>query len=181
MAAENITIARPYAEAVFARARESGRLAEWQAALERLAAIVAVPEARDFLLNPAVSAEQKTALVLEVGGEALDGEPANLVRLLVEKGRLLLAPEIARLYQALRNEQEGRLEAEVYSALPLDEALQQRLAELLKNKFGREVVLETHEDPALIGGVLIRAGDLVIDASVAGQLGRLANELGIQG
>jgi len=180
MAADAITIARPYAEAVFARAQETGRLAEWGDALEFLAAVVADPRAREFLVNPAVDQQQRVELMLEVAGERLDDEGCNLVRLLAENGRLVLLPEIARLYQEMRNEQEGQLDVRVSTAYALDPELEKALGEALERKLGRKVRLSTEEDPGLIGGVKIRAGDLVIDGSVAGQLARLANELGIQ-
>ncbi len=179
MAADAITIARPYAEAVFARARETGRLAEWGEMLDFLAAVVEEPRARAFLTNPAVDQAQKVALLLEVGGDRLDDEGRNLVRLLVENGRLTLLPEIGRLFRRMRRDEEGMLEVEVHTAFALDEALAGELAAALERRLGRRVELSAQEDPALIGGVLIRAGDLVIDGSVAGQLKRLANELGI--
>lgn len=179
MAADAITIARPYAEAIFARALETGRLAEWGEVLEFLAALVSDAAARDFVTNPAVDQQQKVALVLEVAGDRLDEEAQNLVKLLVENGRLVLLPEIARLYQQMRNEHEGALDVQVISAYALDAELEKELSRILREKLGRDVHISSEEDPGLIGGVKIRAGDLVIDGSVAGQLSRLANELGI--
>jgi len=179
MAADAITIARPYAEAVFARALESGRLAEWGEVLEFLAAVVSDPSARDFVTNPAVDQQQKIDLITEVAGERLDEEGRNLVRLLVANGRLVLLPEISRLYAQLQSAHEGLLDVQVTSAYALDTELEQQLAAILKEKLGREVKISSEQDPGLIGGVKIRAGDLVIDGSVAGQLSRLANELGI--
>jgi len=179
MAADAITLARPYAEAIFARALETDRLAPWGDTLAFLAAVVSDPMARDFVTNPAVDQEKKIEFLLEVAGERLDTEGANLVKLLVANGRQVLLPQIAELYQAMRNEHEGSLEVEVTSAFALDEQLERQLATLLKEKLGRDVHIHSQEDPGLIGGVKIRAGDLVIDGSVAGQLSRLANELGI--
>ncbi len=181
MAADAITIARPYAEAVFARALETGRLAEWGDLLDFLAAVVADPAARRFLTHPVVERTQKLDLLLEVAGDRLDEEGRNLVRLLVENDRLAVLPEIARLFQRMRHEQEGRLEVQVVSAFELETATERALAEALERRLGKAVRLTTETDPALIGGVRVRAGDLVIDGSVAGQLQRLANELGIQG
>lgn len=179
MAADAITIARPYAEAVFSRAMESGRVTEWGAALDFLAAVVSDSAARDFLTNPAVDQQMKVDLVLQVAGDRLDSEGENLVRLLVENGRLVLSPEIARLYEQMRNEHEGTLDVQVISAYALDPELEKELAQILGEKLGSEVRISSEQDPGLIGGVKIRAGDLVIDGSVAGQLSRLANELGI--
>ena len=179
MAADAITIARPYAEAVFGRALESGRLAEWGEVLEFLAAVVSDPTARDFVTNPAVDQQQKIELILDVAGERLDEEGKNLVRLLVANGRLVLLPEITRLYAHLQSEHEGLLDVQVTTAYALDEELEKEIAAILKEKLDREVKISSEEDPGLIGGVKIRAGDLVIDGSVAGQLSRLANDLGI--
>lgn len=179
MAADAITIARPYAEAVFGRALETGRLSEWGEVLEFLAAVVSDAAARDFITNPAVDQQQKVDLVLEVAGDRLDEEGRNLVRLLVENGRLVLLPEISRLYAQLRSAHEGLLDVQVTSAYALDPELEKELSRILREKLGREVKISSEEDPGLIGGVRIRAGDLVIDGSVAGQLSRLANELGI--
>jgi F-type H+-transporting ATPase subunit delta len=97
----------------------------------------------------------------------------------VENGRLVLLPEIFRLYAQLRSEHEGLLDVEVAAAYALDPELEKELSSILGEKLGREVKISSEEDPGLIGGVRIRAGDLVIDGSVAGQLSRLANELGI--
>lgn len=181
MASDAITIARPYAEAVFARALETDRLAQWSETLAFLAALVSDPQARAFLVNPAVDQQQKIELVLEVAGDRLDEEGRNLVKLLVHNGRLALLPQIGHLYQRMRNDHEGRLDVEVATAYALEPQAEKALGEALARKLGREVALTTVEDPALIGGVRIRAGDLVIDGSIAGRLQKLANELGIQG
>ncbi len=181
MAADAITIARPYAEALFQRALETQRLEQWEETLSFLAAVVSNKLARDFLTNPAVEQEKKIEFLQEVAGDRLDEEGRNLVKLLVSNGRTGVLPEIHQLFHRMRNEHDGRLEVEVVSAYALEPETEKALAEALERKLGRKVNLSTEEDPALIGGVRIRAGDLVIDGSVAGQLARLANELGIQG
>ncbi len=180
MAADAITIARPYAEALFQRALETDSLAAWSEKLAFLAAVVSEPRARAFLSHPAVEGDQKVALLEQVAGERLDEEGRNLVRLLVANGRVALLPEIDLLFQRMRQEREGVLEVEVATAYALEPGLEQALREALERKLERKVELSATEDPELIGGARIRAGDLVIDASVAGQLARLANELGIQ-
>ncbi|WP_457673081.1 F0F1 ATP synthase subunit delta [Thiolapillus sp.] len=179
MSQDLITIARPYAEAVFARARETGKLDEWAETLEFLAAVVSDARVADIIANPAVDHERKTDLLLDIGEGKLSEEARNLVRLLVENDRLAALPEISSLYQQMKSEHDGAIDVEVVSAYALDSGLEKELAESLKQKLGREVNITSVEDPELIGGVKVRAGDMVIDGSVAGALSQLANELGI--
>lgn len=179
MAGDATTVARPYAEAVFARAQETGRLAEWSDALQFLAAALRDPSLVDFVTNPKVTPVQKAGLLLDIGAGQLDAEAQNLVRVLVENDRLVVLPEIAALYETRRREAEGQTRVVVSSALPLDPAVLQQLADALRAKLGQGVEITTEEDPSLIGGVRIRAGDTVIDGSVRGRLVQLANELGI--
>jgi F-type H+-transporting ATPase subunit delta len=179
MAGDATTVARPYAEAVFARAQETGRLAEWSDVLQLLAMALRDPTLVDFVTNPKVTPAQKTELVLDIGAGRLDAEAHNLVRVLVENDRLVVLPEIAALYETRRREAEGQTKVVVSSALPLDPAVLQQLADALRAKLGQAVEITIEEDPSLIGGVRIRAGDTVIDGSVRGRLLQLANELGI--
>jgi F-type H+-transporting ATPase subunit delta len=179
MAGDATTVARPYAEAVFARAQETGRLAEWSDVLQLLAMALRDPTLVDFVTNPKVTPAQKTELVLDIGAGRLDAEAHNLVRVLVENDRLVVLPEIAALYETRRREAEGQTKVVVSSALPLDPAVLQQLADALRAKLGQGVEITIEEDPSLIGGVRIRAGDTVIDGSVRGRLLQLANELGI--
>lgn len=111
-----------------------------------------------------------------LGGQ-LDEEARNFVRLLVDYRRLSLLPEIRELYETMRAEAEGRLEVDVRTAFPLDARQREMLVAALKRRFGREVNLAETVDPDLIGGVEIRAGDLVIDGSVRGRLAALAAQL----
>jgi F-type H+-transporting ATPase subunit delta len=137
------------------------------------------PALVDFVTNPKVTSAQKTELVLDIGAGRLDAEAKNLVRVLVENDRLVVLPEIAALYETRRREAEGQTKVVVSSALPLDPAVLQQLADALRAKLGQGVEITIEEDPSLIGGVRIRAGDTVIDGSVRGRLLQLANELGI--
>lgn len=179
MSGQATTVARPYAEAVFARAQESGRLAEWSSVLQFLADAVREPALAALIGNPKVTPAQVTTLLLDVGTGRLDPEAENLVRLLVENDRLAVLPEVAALYEARRREAEGQTKVLITTALPLEAAAQQQLADALRAKLGRDVEITTEEDPSLIGGVRIRAGDTVIDGSVQGRLRQLANDLGI--
>ncbi|OOY35421.1 ATP synthase F1 subunit delta [Solemya velum gill symbiont] len=179
MAQESITIARPYADAIFARAKESSSLEQWSQTLELLGTIMSDAAMSDVVGNPNISKQQLTEMILGIGGEQLTGEAENLVRLLVENGRLVIAPEIATLFEERKNAERGVLEVELVSAYVIDEDQKQALADALKAKLGSDINMTTSEDPELIGGMRIRAGDLVIDGSVQGQLTKLANELGI--
>ena len=177
MAQEATTIARPYAEAVFALAKEDGTLDQWSEMLDFIASLMQDGTMQRLVNEPAQVKSQISELIIGIGGDKLTQEEQNLVRLLAENGRLQMASEIARRYESLKNRERGVLDVDVATAFPLDEAQQQSIAAVLKNKLGREVRITSSEEPALIGGVVIRAGDLVIDSSVQGQLTKLANEL----
>jgi len=179
MAGDATTVARPYAEALFQRAFETGRLSEWSQTLQFLAAAMREPELLAFVTNPKLTPAQRAELVLDLGGARLDAEARNLVRVLVENDRLVVLPEIAALYETRKRAAEGQTKVVVSSALPLEPAVLEQLAAALKAKLGQQVEITTEEDPSLIGGVRIRAGDTVIDGSVRGRLYQLANELGI--
>ncbi len=179
MAGDATTIARPYAEAVFQRAVETDKLDLWSEMLALLGTAARDETLARLLASPELSRAQKAELMLEIGGGRLSEEGQNLVRLLAENGRLTVLPEIAVLYEQRKAEHEGTVEVDLTTAYPLKPAQEQVLAEALKAKLGREVRIQAHEDPALIGGFRLRAGDMVIDGSVAGQLDQLAHELGL--
>lgn len=177
MSGESTTIARPYAEAVFARAVESDSLGLWSEMLEFLSGVVQDPAMSGLVASPKLNREQLTELMIEIGGGRLNDEGQNLVRLLIDNGRAPVIPEIAHLFEAMKSEQEGAVEVQVTSAYPVKPADEQALSEALKRKLGREVRISSDVDPELIGGVRVRAGDLVIDGSVSSQLQQLAAAL----
>ena len=177
MAADSITVARPYADAAFRRAQETGRLDEWSAMLELLASIVGQDEIKGLLGNPKVSSELLLGILLDVTGDRLTEEGKNLLRLLVENKRLAVLPEITTGFESLKKEAEGLIHVRIRSAFALTESEENQLIEMLGKRLGKRVALTVVEDPALIGGVEIRAGDLVIDGSVRGRLSRLTSEL----
>lgn len=179
MAAESLTVARPYAEAVFKRAVESGKLDTWSDMIELMSIVVKDPVVLGLLANPKVLAANKQELMLDIGGERLNDEGRNLIKILLENGRISVLPEIAELFNQLKSEHEGAIEVEIASAFVVSDAQEAALAAALQKKLGREVRITSVEDPELIGGVRVRAGDLVIDGSIQGQLSQLANELGI--
>ena len=179
MAGENSTIARPYAEAIFSRASDSNKLDQWSDTLGLLAAIVVDEKVAAAISNPKFESKQSVSLIQDICGKHLEDEGKNLVRLLVRNGRLSTLPAIASLYEGLKNESQGNLDVQVVSAYEVTEAQESSLATALKKRLGREIRMTSEIDRDLIGGVIIRAGDLVIDGSVQGRLQKLATELGI--
>lgn len=177
MAGDITTIARPYAEAVFAQARESGQLDAWSEALFVLSSIASAPEMAAQIGNPNVPRERLSDAILEIAGGDLSEEAKNLTRLLAENNRLSTLPEIAELFEALKIENQGLREVNVLSAFDLNEGQLEGLATALKKRLGVDVELTVETDPSLIGGVEIRAGDLVIDGSVRAKLRKLSTEL----
>lgn len=179
MSGESTTIARPYAEATFARALETDSVDRWAEMLDLLQQLVTNPDVAGLISGHRLEREQMTSLLLDVAGDQFTDEGRNLVRILVEADRLEVVPEINGLYTDLRNAHQGALEVSVSSAYVLKPDQEKELADALSKKLGREIHITSKKDPDLIGGVKIRAGDMVIDGSVAGQLKQLANELGI--
>jgi F-type H+-transporting ATPase subunit delta len=177
MSTQQRHLARPYAEAIFRLAEARGELAKWSATLALLAAIAGDERVRARLSDPRLTREEAARLVLDIAGRRLNREGANLVRVLAEYRRLPLLPEIASLYEARRAEAEGRITAQVTSAHPLSPAQERLLKEALERQFARRVALEPAVDPSLLGGVVVRVGDLVIDGSVRRQVERLAAQL----
>jgi len=175
--AEIITVARPYAEAVFSIASEQKRLDAWSEALVWLAAMVENPDVAERVTNPKYTAQEVEALLLNVLGERADETVKRFVAALNENHRLMLLPEIASQYEALKAESEGMLEAVVQSAFALDPAQVAELADTLSKRYGKSVRLDVRVDQELIGGVRVLVGDDVIDASVRGKLYALAASL----
>jgi len=174
--AENVTIARPYADAAFGLARGAGALASWLEFLNRLAAITANAEIQAFFSSPNLSADQLAGLLQEMAGELTD-EQRNFIRVLVDNERLYVLPEIRNLFVVLKNGHEGVLEARVVSAFPLDDATLASLKADLEARFKAHIDAIVTVDPELIGGVRIAIGDEVIDASVRGKLASMAAAL----
>ena len=177
MAGELTTIARPYAEAVFMAAQESGQVDAWTQPLGVLAAIAADPRMAAQIGNPELARAHVENMILSVAGDSLPKPLVSLVRLLAENGRLVALPEIVTLYEERRVASTGVREVLVRSAFPVDAAQEQALAQSLARRFGAQVQLTVELDPDLIGGVEVRAGDLVIDDSVRGKLKQLAHAL----
>jgi F-type H+-transporting ATPase subunit delta len=175
--AENVTLARPYAEAVFALARESGTLDAWAQALTRLAVVGADPQVRELLSSPRVSSAQMVQLLQDTGALASGSEQANFVQVLVENDRAQFLPEISGLFDEFKNAHDGIKDALVVSAFPVDAASLARLTADIEAHFKSKVRVSVQIDPELIGGVRIAVGDEVIDASVRGKLATMAAAL----
>lgn len=175
--AEKSTIARPYAQAAFSLAESAGDLRKWSEMLQLIANVASDEVMQSFIGNPNVERTELTNIILDVCGDNLDALGQNFVRVLAENKRLDVTTEIANLYEAKRAEAEKTIEAEVTSAFPLSDVIKDKIIVTLKQKLGREVNLVTRTDENMIGGAVIRAGDLVIDASVTGQLEQLAYSL----
>ena len=175
--AEALTIARPYAQAAFKFASEQGQLKEWSDMLGLLAGIADDAGMNELIDSPHVTEKQLADLFIQVGGERLNDKAANFVRVLSANRRLGLLPEIATLFEILRREAEGSVQAQLVSAFPATEAQQAEVIASLRRRLGRDVTLTCTTDAALLGGAIIRAGDLVIDGSVRGKLDRLGTAL----
>lgn len=174
---ERVTLARPYAEAAFSLAQERKDLGKWSQTLRLLASIVADAQMQAVIGNPRVTRERVAGLAIDIAGSQFDKEAHNFIRLLAQNQRLQLAPEIGELFDALKAEVEKTVEAEVVSAVRLDDKQIQTIAAALKKRLGREVHVQTTIDASLVGGAVIRAGDLVIDGSVTERLRALETHL----
>ena len=185
--AEAATIARPYAKAAFMAARDAKALPAWSEALRVGAALAADPRIADLVTNPTMSVDQVVSLFAGLAGAAAGPDQAaaaefevhwqNFVRLLTQNKRLDVLPEIAARYEMLRAQYENELDVEVTSAVPMSADQRTKLAAALKTRFKRDVRISTAVDGSLLGGAVIRAGDLVIDGSINGRLQRLASDL----
>ncbi len=173
----NSKIARPYAMAAFQQADEEGRIAEWAEMLDLLVMVVSDPVTTGLMSNPRVSTQQLAELVLDVCGDALSQTGQNFVRILCENRRLNVMQDIAQAYHVARARQEKRSDVLVTSAFELSPAQQSDITVAMTRRLGTRVDLRVEIDPSLIGGVIIRAGDTVVDASLRGRLVQLAQSV----
>ena len=174
--AELLTVARPYAKAAFEYARDHEALDSWSQALSFLSAAVANSDFRRLMGSPKLENDKKVALLSDMLPEQ-NADVSRFLDTLADQGRLLALPFIAEQFEHLRAEHEQRVEVLVTSAYALDNQQQTKLATALKKRLNREISITTQVDKALIGGVILRAGDTVIDGSVRGRLNRLSEAL----
>ena len=175
--AELTTIARPYAEAAFRIARDANALPVWSQMLRFVSDVVADPQVAAALDNPKLTASDKAALLLSIGGDRLDATGRNFVRVLVDADRIAVLPQIRELFEALKNDADGVAKARIESAFPLSDAQLSELTVALEKRFGRKIEATVNVDPALVGGARITVGDTVIDGTIEAQLAAMATQL----
>ena len=174
---EAITTARPYAQAAFEEAQKLGDLRGWSGMLLSLAEVVSHPDVRAVVTSPRVLKAQIDKLMEGLLGSQAKLQQHNFVRILVDNQRLLLLPEIVALFEVLRAEAEKTVNVVVDSAFELSAVQQEKIISSLKARMGREIKLVCKVNKELLGGVVIRAGDKVIDGSARTRLGEMANAL----
>jgi F-type H+-transporting ATPase subunit delta len=173
--AELPTIARPYARAAFSRGLDqTDGLGSWSRMLSLLAAAVSEPKVEEALDNPTLTTEDETSLILQLMGDDLNQDGQNFVSVLAEYGRLALLPTIAELFELLKANHEKTMDVEVTSAFDVSDQEKIELGAALQRMLQRDINIETQVDKLLIGGVIIRAEDMVIDDSVKGRLEKLS-------
>ncbi|WP_020405478.1 F0F1 ATP synthase subunit delta [Hahella ganghwensis] len=176
--AESITLARPYAKAAFELARDTSQLNEWSEQLALTAALAGDQDMVRILAHPALTSDQKAQVMIDVCEGKLSEGVQNFAKVLAENGRLALLPEIAELFEQLKSQQEATVDVTVETAFELNSEQEEKLAQSLKSKLSRNINLQAQVNKGLIGGVVVRAGDMVIDASVRGRLAKLAETVG---
>ncbi len=175
--ADRATIARPYARAAFAHARESKDLAAWSKLLGAAALGAADSRIAPLIGNPHVTGEELVELLGGLSGKAGGEDGRNFLKALAENRRLALLPQIAEQFETLRAEVENVVDVEVIAARKIAAPQKKKLAAALTKRLGREVRMHTRIDATLLGGAIVRAGDLVIDGSLKGRLERLGSAL----
>ena len=174
---ELATLARPYAAAVFKRAKETQATAKWSQSLAFMSAVLKNEDMSVVVDNPKVNKHRLSALMLDICQEHLNEENENFLKLLVHNNRLSLLPTIAKLFEAYKAEDEGYVEVEVFTAYAFTKEAKQDFAAKLTKFMNKKVHMNVSVDKTLIGGVLVRAGDKVIDGSIKGQLQNMQKAL----
>lgn len=177
--AELTTLARPYALAVFELAKSQKKFPQWSETLKDLLAIIRHESVAQIVKSVKISKQQLASLLRDICGSNIDEQGKNLISLLVENGRLQLLEEIRVVYEILRAEAESVIEAEIITAYPLDNTQSSKMSKALKAKLGRNIKIVSKIDKSIIGGAIIRAGDLVIDGSVSGRIAKLGQAMNI--
>jgi F-type H+-transporting ATPase subunit delta len=169
--------ARRYAEAAFEIAQADGTLDEWLRDLKLAADAVGQPAVERLLANPAVAVAVRVQAADDALGKRIADKTLNLVRLLIRRRRIELLPQVARRYEELYERQKGIVRATITSAAPLDDAELQAIQSRLSQMTGGTLRTDVSVDPSLLGGVIVRIGDRMIDGSVRGRLERLRNRI----
>lgn len=174
---ELATLARPYAAAVFKRAKETHAMANWSQSLAFMSAVLNNDEMSGVVDNPKINKQRLTAFLLDICQGQVNEENENFLKLLVHNNRLSLLPAIAQLFEAYKADEEGYVDVEVKSAYTLSKEAKQNLTATLEKNLGKKVHINVAVDKSLIGGVLVRAGDRVIDGSIKGRLQHMQKAL----
>lgn len=175
--AELSTLARPYAKAAFEYAGSENALDAWLAELQLVASVVSQPAVETLLADPSLTTDSQAQTLIDLCGDELGDSRRRFLHVLAENRRLGLAPQILEQFANLKAQREQSVDVEMVSAFEVPEEVRARIAEALGKRLERDVVVSTSTDSSLLGGVLIRAGDLVIDGSVRGRLNKLAEAL----
>ncbi len=175
--AELATIARPYANALFDLAKQQSQLDRWSNMMGVLTTVSAHPTVSAFLASPDLPGSAKASRLAQLCGDDIDDQAEKFLQALADNDRLLLIAEISTQFEALRAEEEKSLDVEVICAFEMSESQSEGLARALSKKFNKEISIQSRVDSNLIGGAVIRAGDIVIDGSVRGKLNKLAETL----
>jgi F-type H+-transporting ATPase subunit delta len=175
--AELNTVARPYTKAAFEHAVDKGNLDQWSEMLVTAAAVTQHETMTQVLGNPGLTSEQKAEAMINVCEEQMDDTAKNFMVLLAENQRLALLPKISEQFDQLKASQQQSVEVNVTTAFDLGEQQQQKLTQALSSKLGREVSLTTEIDKSIIGGVIVRTEDMVIDGSIRARLAKLAEAM----
>ena len=174
---ELATLARPYAAAIFKRAKETQSATSWSKSLAFMSSVLKNPDISVVVDNPKVDKQRLSALMLDICQGHVNEESENFLKLLVHNNRLRLVPTIAKLFEAFKADDEGYMEVEVMSAYPLSKEAKQEFAATLEKNLGKKIHMNVAVDKSLIGGVLVRAGDKVIDGSIKGRLQHMQKAL----
>ena len=174
---ELATLARPYAAAVFKRAKETDATVKWSQSLAFMSAVLKNEDISVVIDNPKFNKERLSALMLDICQEHVNEENANFLKLLVHNNRLTLLPTITKLFEAYKAEDEGYIEVEVLTAYALSKEAKHSFTETLEKTLGKKILMNVAVDKSLIGGVLVRAGDRVIDGSIKGRLQHMQKAL----
>lgn len=175
--AELNTVARPYTKAAFEHAVDKGNLDQWSEMLTTAAAVSQHETMTLVLGNPGLTSEQKAQAMISVCEEQMDDSAQNFIVLLAENQRLALLPKISEQFEQLKASQQKSVDVNVTTAFDLGEQQQQKLTQALSSKLGREVSLTTEIDKSIIGGVIVRTEDMVIDGSIRARLAKLAEAM----
>lgn len=176
--AENSTLARPYAKAIFEIAFSNNQFDKWSLMLSTLSLIVKDKGMEKILPNYTLNPSKVAELIIGIAEKSLDDYGKNLVKILALRRRLRILPEIETLFEVMRANAENTIKVECVSAVPLSEAQKKRFTETLEKSFKKKVKMECNVEPSLMGGFVIRAGDKVIDGSIVGQLTQLKETMG---